>query len=154
MYDPHSNEVCIDQVQCLWIPDQNIEHSLGETLKLNANCKTTIVIEHLIQASVVAHIMQRWQIFRKWIEHLFCEMHAAYKAGRAKKNPPDFLYKGEMEFFDFYVIPLANKLCECGVMGVYQANDASPRGIWGNKAKEGQLPTNSWYLVCTGIMRI
>jgi hypothetical protein len=30
----------------------------------------------------------------------------------------DTWYKGEMGFFDFYVIPLAEKLSECGVFGV------------------------------------
>ena len=29
-----------------------------------------------------------------------------------------FRYKGEIGFFDFYVIPLAKKLKECGVFGV------------------------------------
>jgi hypothetical protein len=30
----------------------------------------------------------------------------------------DVWYNGEMQFFDYYVIPLANKLSECGVFGV------------------------------------
>jgi hypothetical protein len=46
------------------------------------------------------------------------EMHAAYKAGRAKTHPAEFWYKGEMGFFDFYIIPLAKKLKDCGVFGV------------------------------------
>ncbi|EEC45650.1 predicted protein, partial [Phaeodactylum tricornutum CCAP 1055/1] len=39
------------------------------------NRKATIVIEHLIQASDVAHTMQHWHIYRKWNERLFCEMY-------------------------------------------------------------------------------
>ena len=31
------------------------------------NRKATIVIEHLIQASDVAHTMQHWQIYIKWV---------------------------------------------------------------------------------------
>ena len=42
----------------------------------------------------------------------------AFKAGRADKNPSDFWYEGELGFFDFYIIPLAKKLKECGVFGV------------------------------------
>ena len=45
-------------------------------------------------------------------------MYKAYKDGRAKKDPADFWYEGEKKFFDFYVIPLAKKIGECGVFGV------------------------------------
>eukprot|EP00977_Amphora_coffeiformis_P005788 scaffold1221_cov207-Amphora_coffeaeformis.AAC.47 len=82
------------------------------------NRKATIVIEHLIQASDVAHTMQHWHIYRKWNERFFHECYAAYKSGRAKSNPADSWYQGELGFFDFYIIPLAKKLKECGVFGV------------------------------------
>ena len=62
--------------------------------------------------------MQPWHIYRKWNERLFFEMHAAYKAGRIEKDPSLNWYKGEIGFFDFYVIPLAKKLHDCGVFGV------------------------------------
>ena len=102
--------------------------------------KATIVIEHLIQASDVAHTMQHWyvaqsslntvgwnlgshisflrHIYRKWNARLFEEMYKAYKEGRAEKNPAEFWYEGEKGFFDFYIIPLAKKLKNCGVFGV------------------------------------
>lgn len=90
----------------------------GDTREEAVNRKATIVIEHLIQASDVAHTMQHWHIYRKWNERLFEEMYSAYKNGRAAKNPADFWYKGEIGFFDFYIIPLAKKLKDCGVFGV------------------------------------
>lgn len=62
--------------------------------------------------------MQHWHIFRKWNERLFQEMHKAYREGRAEKDPSEFWFKGEIGFFDFYIIPLAKKLKECGVFGV------------------------------------
>lgn len=34
------------------------------------------------------------------------------------QKPADNWYKGELGFFDFYIIPLAKKLKECGVFGV------------------------------------
>lgn len=92
-----------------------------ETMTLareNVNRKATIVIEHLIQASDVAHTMQHWHIYRKWNERLFREMTLAYRQGRAKVNPADKWYKDELGFYDFYIIPLAKKLKECGVFGV------------------------------------
>jgi hypothetical protein len=82
------------------------------------NRKATIVIEHIIQASDVAHTMQHWHIYRKWNERLFQEMYLAYQTGRSETDPSEFWYKGEMGFFDFYIIPLAKKLKDCGVFGV------------------------------------
>lgn len=80
--------------------------------------KTTIVIEHLIQASDVAHTMQHWYIYVKWNERLFREMYQAYQQGRSPADPSEFWYAGEIGFFDFYIIPLAKKLKTCGVFGV------------------------------------
>jgi len=82
------------------------------------NRKATIVIEHLIQASDVAHTMQHWHVYRKWNENFFRECYQAYMEGRAEEDPSLGWYKGEMGFFDFYIIPLAKKLKKCGVFGV------------------------------------
>jgi 3'5'-cyclic nucleotide phosphodiesterase len=104
------------------------------------NRKATIVIEHLIQASDVAHTMQHWHVYRKWNERLFQEMYKAYKIGRSEKNPADFWYQGEMGFFDFYIIPLAKKLKECGVFGVssdeYLDYALANRKEWEDKGQE------------------
>ncbi|CAB9522348.1 cAMP-specific 3',5'-cyclic phosphodiesterase, isoform (Partial), partial [Seminavis robusta] len=80
--------------------------------------RATIVIEHIIQASDVSHTMQHWHVYQKWNKCLFLEMTAAFHAGRFAKNPADFWYKGEIGFFDNYIIPLAKKLEDCGVFGV------------------------------------
>jgi len=85
------------------------------------NRKATIVIEHLIQASDVAHTMQHWHIYRKWNERFFVECYKAYVDGRAEKDPSESWYQGEMGFYDFYIIPLAKKLKDCGVFGVSSA---------------------------------
>ena len=45
-------------------------------------------------------------------------MYTAYLEGRAEKDPSEFWYQGEIGFFDFYIIPLAKKLKDCGVFGV------------------------------------
>eukprot|EP00980_Cylindrotheca_fusiformis_P029603 scaffold23587_cov122-Cylindrotheca_fusiformis.AAC.2 len=79
--------------------------------------KATIVIEHLIQASDVSHTMQHWHLYKEWNEMFFMECYGAYKAGRADSDPSLTWYKGEIGFFDFYVIPLAKKLASCGVFG-------------------------------------
>jgi hypothetical protein len=75
-------------------------------------------MEHIIQASDVSHTMQHWHVYQKWNRRLFEEMCAAWKAGRMGADPRGFWYKGELGFFDNYVIPLANKLKDCNVFGV------------------------------------
>ena len=59
-----------------------------------------------------------WHIFRKWNQRLFEEMYVAFLNGRAEKDPSASWYQGEIGFFDFYIIPLAKKLKDCGVFGV------------------------------------
>jgi hypothetical protein len=82
------------------------------------NLRATIVIEHIIQASDVAHTMQHWHIYCKWNKRLLHEMYRAFKAGRMAKDPSEFWYQGELNFFDYYIIPLAKKLKDCNVFGV------------------------------------
>lgn len=102
--------------------------------------KATIVIEHLIQASDVSHTMQHWHVFLKWNENLFREMYSAFLAGRSQQDPSKFWYKGEIGFFDFYIIPLAKKLKECGVFGVssdeYLNYAIQNRAEWLEKGEE------------------
>jgi hypothetical protein len=45
-------------------------------------------------------------------------MWTAYRQGRAAVDPATFWAKGEIGFFEFYIIPLAKKLKNCGVFGV------------------------------------
>jgi hypothetical protein len=41
---------------------------------------------------------------KKWNKKLFREMTLAFKAGRFTKDPKSFWYKGEIGFFDNYVV--------------------------------------------------
>jgi class 3 adenylate cyclase len=89
-----------------------------ESRKDAGDRKATIVIEHLIQASDVAHTMQHWHVYRKWNARLFEELYKAYLEGRSDTDPSETWYQGEIGFYDFYIIPLAKKLKDCGVFGV------------------------------------
>jgi len=84
----------------------------------NMDRRATIVLEYIIQASDVAHTMQHWHTYQKWNERLFFERYKAYLDGHENEDPSIGWYKGEIGFFDFYIIPLAKKLKECGVFGV------------------------------------
>jgi class 3 adenylate cyclase len=94
------------------------EDNQDQDSKSVSNLRATIVMEHLIQASDVAHTMQHWLVYIKWNEKLFQEMYLAYKSGRGKEDPSEGWHNGELWFFDNYIIPLAGKLRQCGVFGV------------------------------------
>lgn len=113
----------------------------SEELEATAkNRKATIVIEHLIQASDVAHTMQHWHIYTKWNERLFAEMYTAYRKGRMENDPSTNWYEGEIGFYDNYIIPLAKKLKECGVFGVsseeYLNYAVRNRSEWERRGRE------------------
>lgn len=100
------------------------EKAFGETtpdselsVEEDKSLKATIVIEYIMQASDVSHTMQHWQVYRKWNERLFEEMYSAFQVQRGDKDPSIGWYKGELWFFDNYIIPLAKKLKECRVFG-------------------------------------
>mmetsp|Transcript_26865 Transcript_26865/g.75436 ORF Transcript_26865/g.75436 Transcript_26865/m.75436 type:complete len:1451 (-) Transcript_26865:178-4530(-) len=81
------------------------------------NRKATIVLESIMQAADIAHTMQNWHVFKKWNRRLYQEMHMAYHSNRLPSDPTLGWYNGEIWFFDNYVIPLAQRLDECGVFG-------------------------------------
>jgi hypothetical protein len=81
--------------------------------------KATIVFEYIIQAADVSHCMQHWHVYQKYNKRLFEERYLAWTKGAAgEKNPAQGWYKGELWFFDNYIIPTAEKLDKCGVFGV------------------------------------
>lgn len=89
----------------------------GNSLKKVPHTKATLAIEALIQASDVLHTMQPFEVYKQWNERLFAEMYKAFKEGRTNVDPSTFWYKGEIGFFDYYVIPLARRLQQCQVFG-------------------------------------
>jgi class 3 adenylate cyclase len=123
--------------------EDSVEGSTGSSPHSSAsevNRKATVVIEHLIQASDVAHTMQHWHVYRRWNEKFFMECYQAYLDGRAENNPATNWYKGEIGFFDFYIIPLAKKLKDCGVFGVssdeYLSYALQNRKEWEERGEE------------------
>ena len=66
-------------------------------------------------------------------------MWAAYSNGRAENDPTENWYKGEIGFFDSYIIPLATKLKDCGVFGTagdeYLGNALRNKAEWIEKGE-------------------
>ena len=83
--------------------------------------RRTALLELVIQASDVSHTMQHWHIYRQWNTCLFHEMDKAWKDGRADSDPRDGWYKGEIGFFKFYILPLAERVKESSAFGALGA---------------------------------
>lgn len=102
--------------------------------------RATIVFEYIIQASDVCHTMQHWRTYLKWNERLFQERYKAYLKGHETEDPAVGWYRGEIGFYDFYIIPLAKKLDECGVFGVshdeYLGYAQANRAEWEREGKD------------------
>jgi hypothetical protein len=62
--------------------------------------------------------VSKYSIYKQWNERFFFELYGSFKAGRSDTDPSLGWYKGEIGFFDFYIIPLAKKLESCGCFGV------------------------------------
>lgn len=67
-------------------------------------------------------------------------MYCAYKLNHSDTDPGDSWYKGELWFFDHYVIPLAKKLCVDEVVGVscdeFLDYAEANRSEWESKGRE------------------
>lgn len=68
------------------------------------------------------------------------ELYKAYQEGRSERSPADVWFQGEVGFFDFYIIPLAQKLSDCGVFGVssaeYLTYAQANRAEWADRGQQ------------------
>ena len=106
-----ATDICDKELQALrknrWESAFNSEDTAAgkeEATVFNEDRKATIVIEHLIQASDVSHTMQHWHIYKDWNQKFFMECYGAFREGRADSDPSLGWYKGEIGFFDFYIV--------------------------------------------------
>ena len=74
------------------------------------------IMEQMILAADVAHCMQDWDVFVKWNKKLYNELMYAHLQGRSF-NPATSWYKGQIGFFNGYIIPLAERLAQSNLFG-------------------------------------
>lgn len=134
IFDKELGQLRKDRWERAFHSDADLSPSLKNDLR------ATIVMEHIIQASDVSHTMQHWHVYQKWNRKLFMELYKAWKEGRMGADPRSFWYKGEIGFFDNYIIPLAKKLRECNVFGVssdeYLGYAERNRDEWAERGEE------------------
>ena len=76
------------------------------------------LMEHILLAADVSHCMQTWEVFLKWNTKLYNELNFAFQQGRSF-DPSTNWYKGQVGFFDGYIIPLSQRLEKCGSFGAF-----------------------------------
>eukprot|EP00980_Cylindrotheca_fusiformis_P031572 scaffold26570_cov147-Cylindrotheca_fusiformis.AAC.1 len=91
--------------------------------------KATYVMETIMQVADVSHTMQPFDTFKKWNHMLYREMYTAYENGRAEEDPTETWFRGDLGFFNFYIIPLARKLLDCGVFDLSKAKNLLENAI-------------------------
>lgn len=104
------------------------------------NREATIIIEHIMQVSVVSHAMQHWHVYYKWNERLLHERMRAFQKGREDEDPSLHWYEQELSFFDKHVIPLAERLQGLEVFGIanneYLSYATDNRREWESQGEE------------------
>lgn len=112
-----------------------------------ANRKLTAVVELMMQVADINHTMQHWQVYIKWNRSLLLETYACHRHDKDlnAKDPSDGWYKGELWFFDNYVIPCAKRMKGSGAFGHVAdeclGNALSNRAEW---AKYGEDVVTEW----------
>jgi hypothetical protein len=79
--------------------------------------RKTLVTELILQASSASYMMQHFAVYSKWCTRLLAEVCASSKSDGSARNLLESWYEQEVLFFDTCVIPLAQKLKECGAFG-------------------------------------
>ncbi|KAL3823001.1 hypothetical protein ACHAXA_008141 [Cyclostephanos tholiformis] len=97
------------------------------------------VLETMMNAADVAHTMQSFRVFVKWNKRLLRELYVAHKSGRLCFDPCENWYENQIGFFTYYILPLSEKMKNCGVFGhtgsVFEYFAAENKKRW---MKEGE----------------
>ena len=106
--------------------------------KCPQDLKVAITLEQLMQVADVAHTVQSWENFIKWNTRLFIELYSAYISGRGKDPSKDW-FKGQISFYDFYIIPLVTRLQQTDVFGdmgnIFKENAIANKERWLNQGE-------------------
>ena len=96
---------------------------------------TTVVLECILQAADVAHMMQHWQTYTKFNQKLHAERLAARDQVSddtvSHSTTVELWYQGELNFFDSTVLPLTVRLQHCGVLFGSWEQNPDMGNLWG-----------------------
>lgn len=96
--------------------DESSILSKCENTNVGDERQKSLMMELLLQAADVAHNIQGWDNLVLWNHRLYDEMLFSFQHGKGDDPAPNW-FKGQICFFDGYIIPLAKKLRQCGIFG-------------------------------------
>lgn len=78
--------------------------------------RETVIMETILKSADIAHNLQGFDQMVKWSGNLYLEHRKAYVEEKGV-DPFNGWYDNQTGFLDFYVLPLARKLDDCGAFG-------------------------------------
>jgi len=122
---------------------RNVCQKRWETKSKSSSNTAHAVVDHIMQVADVSHTMQQFETFLEWNERLYLEMLVAWERRNDSNapHPSENWYDSQIGFYDFYIIPLAERLDESGafVKNTHFASNAKAnRARW---VKEGEVLT-------------
>lgn len=112
-------------VESLRITEKDVADNPQELVICQEGLENCVAVEHLMQVSDVAHLMQSWEVFLKNNFRLYKELMVCHEAG-LMPDPSTNWAVGQIGFLENYVIPLALR-CE-----VIYGNDVSSLNLMRN----------------------
>jgi hypothetical protein len=84
-------------------------NSQSDTSAEEMDRKDETILELLLQLADVGHCAQRWETLILWNQRCLTEFVSAAANGKGI-DPSDAWFKGQISFFDHYIIPLAERI--------------------------------------------
>lgn len=78
--------------------------------------KVIVILEQIITAADIAHVLQGWKQMEKFSNRLYLELRSAQIQSRGPDCSPNW-YGNQISFLESYILPLAHRLEDMGVFG-------------------------------------
>ena len=109
--------------------------------------KVMVILEQIITAADIAHVLQGWKQMEKFSNRLYLELRSAHVQNRGPDCSPNW-YGNQIGFLESYILPLAHRLEDMGVFGplvgpVFARLVEANRDQW---ITDGQKVTGTYFL--------
>ena len=78
--------------------------------------KASVILEQILVAADISHVLQGWHQMEKFSNRLFLELKRAHKEGRGPHPKPNW-FENQIAFLESYNLPLAHRLEDMGIFG-------------------------------------
>jgi hypothetical protein len=81
------------------------------------HAKVISILEHVLLVAEEGYAAQHWENYLKWSTLLLSEYREMHKKGQLHEDPDRFWDRSRLDYFDSFVLPLAQKISDAGVLG-------------------------------------